>query len=150
VKSKPAAVSTTVSRPRQEVFEFLDVLANHEVFTDHLYSSWSFSGPAAGVGAKARARVKAPGSQEWAQFEVVEAERPERIVEEVVSSAGKRHTRSTYRLEELPGGGTKISFELVWLATPRSERLAPPLARLFMRRAYGRGMRRLAKQLERG
>jgi hypothetical protein len=147
---KPVTVSTKVSKPREEVFEFLDLLANHEGFTNHLFVDWSFSGPARGVGAKARARVSAPGSREWAEFEVVEAERPERIVEEGVSSNGKRRTRGTYRLEELPEGGTRISFELAWTAVPRSERLAPPLARLFIRRANGKAMRRLAKQLDSG
>jgi hypothetical protein len=33
---------------------------------------------------------------------------------------------------------------------PRSERLAPPLARQFIRRANGKAMRRLAKRLDRG
>src|SRR6478609_9252855 len=144
---KPVTVSTTVSKPREEVFEFLDVLANHETFMNHLFVDWSFSGPARGVGAKARARVSAPGSREWADFEIAEAERPGRIVEEGVSSNGKRHTRGTYRFEELPEGGTKISFELAWTSVPRSERLAPPLARLFIRRANGKAMRRLASQL---
>ena len=146
---KPVTVSTTVSQPRQEVFEYLDTLANHEGFMDHLFVDWSFSGPARGVGARARARVDAPSSREWAEFELVEAEAPERLVEQGVSASGKRRTRGTYRLEELPEGGTKISFELAWTAVPRSERLLPPLARLFIRRANGRAMRRLAKQLER-
>jgi hypothetical protein len=147
---KPVTVSTAVARPREEVFEFLDVLANHEGFMDHLFTDWTFSGPARGIGAKARARVSAPGSREFAEFEVVEAQAPERIVEEGVSSNGKRRTRGTYRFESLPEGGTRISFELAWLAVPRSERLAPPLARAFIRRANGRAMRRLAKQLDRG
>jgi uncharacterized membrane protein len=145
---KPVTVSTTVSKPREEVFEFLDVLANHEGFMDHLFTSWSFSGPARGVGAKARARVNAPGSREFAQFEVIEAEGPERIVEEAISSNGKRRTRGTYRFESLPEGGTEISFELAWIETPKSERLVPPLARTFIRRANGKAMRRLAKQLD--
>ncbi len=146
----PVTVSTTVSKPRQEVFEFLDLLANHEGFMDHLFVKWSFSGPARGVGAKARARVNAPGSREMAEFEVIEAEAPERLVEKGVSAHGKRETRGTYRLEELPEGGTEISFELAWITVPRSERLFPPLARRFIRRANGKAMRRLAKQLERG
>ncbi|HEV7481749.1 MAG TPA: SRPBCC family protein [Solirubrobacterales bacterium] len=147
---EPVTVSTTVSKPRQEVFEFLDVLANHEGFMDHLFTKWSFSGPASGVGAKARARVNAPGSREMAEIEVVEAEASALLVERVVSAHGKRETRGTYRLEEAPGGGTKISFELAWETVPRSERLFPPLARRFIRRANGKAMRRLAKQLERG
>jgi polyketide cyclase/dehydrase/lipid transport protein len=147
---KPVTVSTTVSKPRQEVFEFLDALANHEGFMDHLFVDWSFSGPARGVGARARARVSAPGSREMAEFELVEARAPERLVEHGVSAHGKRETRGTYRLEQLPAGGTKISFELAWTAVPRSERLFPPLARRFVRRANGKAMRRLAKRLEQG
>ena len=147
---KPVTVTVTVAKPREEVFEFLDVLANHERFMDHLFVDWSFSGPARGVGAKARARVNAPSSREWAEFEVVEARAPERYVEQAVSANGKRRTRGSYRLEELPGAGTTISFELAWLQVPRSERLLPPLARRFMSRANGKAMRRLAKLLEQG
>jgi hypothetical protein len=144
---KPVIVSTTVSKSPEETFDFLDVLANHESFLDHMFVHWSFSGPARGVGAKARARVSAPGSREFAEFEVVEAERPRRTVEEGVSASGKRRTRGTYTLELAPDGGTRISFELAWTAVPRSERLAPPLARAFAKRALGKGMRRLKKQL---
>jgi hypothetical protein len=144
---KPVIVSTTVSKSPEETFDFLDVLANHESFLDHMFVHWSFSGPARGVGAKARARVSAPGSREFAEFEVVESERPRRTVEEGVSASGKRRTRGTYTLEPAPDGGTRVSFELAWTAVPRSERLAPPLARAFAKRALGKGMRRLKKQL---
>jgi hypothetical protein len=147
---KPVTVSTEVSKPRQEVFEYLDLLANHETYLKHMYVNWSFSGPARGVGAKGRARVSAPGSREFAQFEVVESESPERSVEETISSSGKRHTRGTYRLEELPQGGTRINFELAWETVPKSERIFPPLSRAFLRRALSSAMRRLAKQLDRG
>lgn len=147
---KPVNVSTTVSKPREEVFEYLDLLTNRATFMDHMFVDWSFSGPARGVGAKGRARVSAPGSREWADFEVVESEQPERTVEEAVSSAGKRRTRGTYRLDELPQGGTKVSFELEWVAVPRSERIIPPLSRAFLRRALGKAMRRLAKQIDKG
>ena len=146
---KPVTVSTTVSKPRQEVFDFLDVAANHESFMDHLFTGWSFSGPARGVGAKTKVRVSAPGSNESMEIEVVEVEAPARIVEEGVSANGKRRTRGTFRLEEPADGGTRISFELAWLQAPRAERLFPALNRAFVRRANGKGMRRLAKQLAR-
>ena len=67
-----------------------------------------------------------------------------------MSAHGKRETRGTYRLEEATRAARKISFELAWETVPRSERLFPPLARRFIRRANGKAMRRLAKQLERG
>jgi len=146
---KPVTVSTTVPKSPEETFDFLDLLANHESFLDHMFVNWSFYGPARGVGARARARVSAPGSREFAEFEVVESERPRRTVEEGVSSNGKRRTRGTYTLAPAPDGGTEVGFELAWTAVPRSERIAPPLARAFLRRALGKGMRRLKKELER-
>jgi uncharacterized protein YndB with AHSA1/START domain len=146
---KPVVVSALVARPREEVFDHLDALANHERWMDHMFADWSFSGPARGVGAKARARVQAPGSREIAEFEVVDSERPSRIVEQGRSAHGKRETRGTYTLAEAPGGGTEVRFEMAWLKAPRSERIAPAISRAFLRRALGKGMRRLAKQLER-
>ena len=145
---KPVTVSTTVPKSPQEVFEFLDVLANHEGFLNHMLTDWEFSGPRRGVGARARARANVTGSQDWTEFEVVEAGSG-RIVEDGVGSNGKRRTRGTYLLEELSDGGTKVSFELEWLEASRLERLAPPLTRVFTRRANSKAMRRLAKQLKR-
>ena len=83
---KPVTVSVTVPQPVEEVYDFLDVLANHEAFLDHFLVDWKFSGSPRGVGAKAEARASAPMSQDWTEFEVVEAERPGRIVEEGVGA----------------------------------------------------------------
>ncbi|HET7507219.1 MAG TPA: SRPBCC family protein [Solirubrobacterales bacterium] len=145
---KPVTVETTVARPPLGVFEFLDALANHERFLDHYLVDWEFSGPRRGIGAKARARVDAPASQDHFEFEVTEAEAPSRIVERGVSSAGKRETQGTYRLEPLPDGGTRIEFELAFLQLPRSERMIPGLTRAFARRVNAKAMRRLAKLLD--
>jgi len=145
---KPVTVEVVVARPPREVFEFLDALANHERFLDHYLVDWTFSGPKRGVGAQARARVDAPGSQDHFEFEVTEAESPKRIVEQGVSSGGKRETQGTYRLEPTPEGGTRIEFELAFLQLPRSERLIPPLTRAFAKRVNSKAMRRLAKQLD--
>lgn len=143
---KPVTVSAVVPKPSQEVYEFLAVLANHEGFMDHFLVDWQFSGPKRGVGARAQARANAPGSQDWTEFEIVEAE-PSRIVEEGIGAKGKRHTRGTYLLEEQPEGKTRVSFELAWLQAPRLERLCPPLTRAFVHRPNAKAMRRLAKQL---
>lgn len=145
---KPVTVEVVVARPPSEVFGFLDALANHERFLDHYLVDWSFSGPQRGVGAKARARVDAPGSQDHFEFEVIESEAPHEIVEQGVSSGGKRKTRGIYRLGQAPGGGTQIEFELLFEEVPRSERIAPFLTRTFARRINAKAMRRLAKQLD--
>ena len=41
----PVTVSIEVPQPQREVFDFLDVMANHEPFTDHLMRDWELSGP---------------------------------------------------------------------------------------------------------
>lgn len=144
---KPVSVSVTVPNRRDDVYAFLDVLANHESFMDHLMIDWELEGPRAGVGAKVTTTVKAPASNEVVQVEVVDAEPPSRIVEESRSAGGRRRTRGTYTLDGLPDGGTRIAFEFAWLEAPWLDRAGAPLTRAFMRRANGRAMRRLAKQL---
>lgn len=147
---EPVTVSVEVARPRQEVFDYVDVLANHEGWMDHLFKDWRFEGPPRGVGAVARARVDAPGSREQVTFKVIESAAPERIVEKGESAHGKRETRGTYRFAELDGSATRIEFELEWRKTPRSERIVPFVSRAFMARANGKGMKRLAALLEAG
>jgi uncharacterized protein YndB with AHSA1/START domain len=145
---QPVTVSVTVERPRDEVYAFLDVLGNHEPFTNHFLVDWTLDGPPAGVGAKARMRGKAPGGQsEWMDMEVVEAVAPERIVERAVSAGGKRRTRGTYRLEALDERRTKIEFELAYEAAPAADRVLAPVVRAWLRKANGRAMERLAAQL---
>jgi uncharacterized protein YndB with AHSA1/START domain len=147
---EPVTVAVEVARPRQEVFDVVDVAANHEKWMDHLFKDWYFEGPKRGVGAITKAQVNAPSAREKVTIEVVESVAPERIVEEGENAHGKRKTRGTYRFVELDGGRTRIEFELEWLKTPRSERLVPFLSRAFMRRANGKGMKRLADLLEKG
>jgi hypothetical protein len=144
---KPIKVSTVVDRPREEVYEYLDVLANHEAFTDHFLTDWTASGPASGVGAKVRVKAKAPGAEQWLDIEVMEAKAPERTVENAVSAGGKRRTCGTYTLTELPGNRTLVEFEFDYLSAPALERPALPLMRPWLRRANEKAMERLAEQL---
>jgi len=144
---KPIRVSVQVDRPREEVFAFLDALANHEPFTDHMLVDWTYSGPAAGVGAKARMRANVPGPKDWIDMEVIAAQAPVTTVEESVGAKGRRRTRGTYTLEELPGGGTHIRFELAYVEMPLSERLMAPLLRAWLKRGNEKAMRRLGETL---
>jgi Polyketide cyclase / dehydrase and lipid transport len=145
---KAVTATVTVPQPRDEVFEFLDVLANHEQFTDHFLVDWELSGPAAGVGAKAHMRVKSPGPDDWLDMTVISGERPRTTTEESIGAKGRRRTRGTYTLEELPGGGTRITFELDWLKAPLSERLMAPITRAVVGRANQKSLRQLVDALE--
>jgi uncharacterized membrane protein len=144
---KPIKVSTTIDRPREEVYAYLDVLANHEAFTDHFLTDWTVSGPASGVGAKVRVKAKAPGKETWIDIEVMEAKAPERTVENATSAGGRRRTCGTYTLTELPGHRTLVEFEFDYLTAPAFERAALPLMRSWLRKSNEKAMERLHEQL---
>lgn len=144
---KPIVVSARTDRAREEVFAFLDEIANHVAFTDHMLVDWTFSGPATGVGAHARTRAPLPGPKDWLEIEVIESVAPVRTVEETVGAGGRRRTRGTYTLDELPGGGTHIRFELAFLEVPRRERPFAPLLRGWLARANAKAMERLEETL---
>ena len=143
---KPVRVSIDVPQRREDVYDFLDVLANHELFTDHMLREWHCAGPARGVGAKASVTAVAGGRTEALDMEVIEAERPTRNVERNVGASGRVAT-GTYALAELPGGGTRITFESAWLRVPRAEALTAPLVRAVLRRGNKRSLERLAALL---
>jgi uncharacterized protein YndB with AHSA1/START domain len=146
---KPVTVTVDVPQDRERVFDFLDVMANHEPFTNHLMRDWELSGPARGVGSKARVHVRALGVSDTVDIEVVDAAAPERIVERNTASRAGRVGQGTYMLEPLPSGGTRISFEYRWIHAPVADRLTAPLTRAYLRRANETAMQRLAGELAR-
>ena len=89
-----------------------------------------------------------PARTETVDIEVVAAERPKRSSSATSAHGGRRVGTGTYTLEELPGGGTRITFEYSWQQAPLSERLAAPLVRGILRRGNERAMQRLAEQLK--
>jgi polyketide cyclase/dehydrase/lipid transport protein len=144
---KPVRVTVDVPNPPEQVYDFLDVMANHEPFTNHMLTDWRYSGPDRGVGSKATVTAKAAGRTETVDFEVVVAERPRMIVERNVGAGGRRVATGTYTLEPVSGSGTRIAFEYAWEQAPLSERLFAPLVRAILARGNRRSMARLAEQL---
>jgi hypothetical protein len=144
---RPVHVSVEVAEHPDAVFDFLDVLANHERFTDHFLRDWQCDGPVGGVGAKARVTAVTGGRSDVLEMEVVRSERPRLSVERNVSLGGRRVVTGTYTLTGRPGGGTTVEFVSAWERLPWSERLAAPIVRRLVRRANEQAMRRLAEQL---
>jgi hypothetical protein len=140
-------VSIDVPRRREDVYAFLDVLANHEQFTDHMMRNWQLQGPERGIGARARLDVVLGGRIEPIDVEVIEAEPPVRTVERNVGAAGRRVATGSYTLDELPDGGTRVRFEYAWQTVPLGERLAAPIVRRAMRPALETALQRLAAVL---
>jgi len=144
---KPVRVTTDTPQSPERVYDFLDVMANHEPFTNHMLRDWKYSGPDRGIGSKAEVTATAGGRSDTVEIEVIAAERPKTIVERNVSAGGRRVATGTYRLEPLPSGGTHITFEYDWQQAPLSDRVAAPLVRGILARANQRAMARLAERL---
>jgi hypothetical protein len=144
---KPVRVTTTVPYPPERVYDFLDVMANHEPFTNHMLTDWEYSGPERGVGAKASVRATLGGRSEPVEIEVIAGQRPRTIVEQNVGAARRRIATGTYTLEPTPSGATLIAFEYAWQRAPLSERVAAPVVRAILSSANQRALARLAEQL---
>jgi uncharacterized protein YndB with AHSA1/START domain len=150
----PVTVSIVVSAPREQVFDYLQDIANHSEFTDHYLVDWHLTRiDSVGLGAGARFRLKAPGVRfNWADVTFVEVERPQRIVE--AGRAGKYNrirTLGVYELQPAALGATRVQFTLQTVPVTLSDRLMESLgARSWTRRKSARAMRRLRAILEQG
>ena len=148
----PVTVSIIVDRPREQVFDYLQDIANHPEFTDHYLVDWHLTRiDSVGRGAGARFRVKAPGARfSWGDVTFVEVDRPHRIVE--VGRAGKNNRIRTLGVYELaPGaaGTTRVRFTLETEPATLSDRLLEGLgARGWCKRKSNRAMRRLRSIIE--
>jgi hypothetical protein len=147
---QPVRVSVDVPQPRDDVYDYLDVMANHEAFTDHMLTNWRMSGPATGIGSKAAVTTKAGGMTDVAVIEVFEVEPGRMIRERSIGAKGKRIAHGTYTLSDLPDGGTHIEFEFALQKVPAMERPLVPLMRKLLRTGNEKAMERLAALLASG
>ncbi|HEV2981120.1 MAG TPA: SRPBCC family protein [Solirubrobacteraceae bacterium] len=149
----PVTVATVISAPREQVFDYLQDIANHSEFSDHYLVDWHLTRlDSVGRGAGARFRVKMPANRfSWGDVTLVDVERPHRIVE--VGRMGKNNrirTIAVYELSEGAPGTTRLRFTLQTEPHTLSDRLMEALAgRRWARRKTGRAMRRLRSIVER-
>jgi uncharacterized protein YndB with AHSA1/START domain len=148
----PFTISTTISRPREEVFEYLSDIANHAEFSDHYLTDWHLlREDSQGTGAGARFRVNAPLNRfSWADLTIAEVQSPHRIL---IRGRGGKFNRirivSTYVLSDGPSDSTRVEFTLETEPPFLSDRLMEGLGGgSWMRRKSARAMRRLRSILE--
>lgn len=144
---QPVTVSIDVPRDRSSVYAFLDVMANHESFTDHMLREWTCSGPPTGVGARASVINVLGGRRVPVEIEVIDAVDGARTTERNVSAGGRRIGCGTYELTDLARGGTRVTFTYEWQKAPLEDRLLSVVVRPMMRRALQRALDRLAGEL---
>jgi hypothetical protein len=134
-------VSTTISAPREQVYDFVADLAARPAYSDHYLEDYRLA-RANPVGKGAAARFKLRG--QYAELSISEADRPRRIVEELrVGRRGRNRGIAVYEFIGEPGGGTRV--ELTTYGEP-----ATPIDRLrelglagWMRRNTKRALERL-------
>ncbi len=150
----PVTVGIVISASREQVFDYLQDIANHSEFTDHYLVDWHLTREdSVGRGAGARYRVKAPANRfSWGDSTFTEVSRPHRIVE--VGRAGKTNrirTLGIYELAPAPGGATRVQFTIETEPATLSDRILEALGgRTWVKRKNEKAMRRLRSILERG
>jgi uncharacterized protein YndB with AHSA1/START domain len=151
---EPFTVSTTIAKPREQVYEYLADIANHPEFTDHYLVDWHLTRVESyGAGAGARFRVKAPLNRfSWADTTFAEMQPPFRIVER---GRGGKYNRirmvGTYTLSPGPSGTTKVQFTFETVPSQLSDKLMETFGgRSWTRRKAAKAMRRLRAILEDG
>ncbi len=151
---EPFTVSTTIDRPRDEIYEYLADIANHAEFTDHYLVDWHLTRTDTyGPGAGARFRVKAPLQRfSWADMVIAETQPPFKILGH---GRGGKYNRirilGVYTLQPASGGATKVEYTLETEPAMLSDKLVENLGgRSWTKRKAAKSMRRLRSILEDG
>ena len=151
---EPFTVTTTIAKPREQVFEYLADIANHPEFTDHYRVDWHMTRVETyGTGAGARFRIKEPLNRfAWADFTFAELQPPFRILER---GRGGKYNRirmlGTYTLSPGPGNTTKVQYTLETVPSQLSDKLMETFGgRSWSKRQAAKSMRRLRSILEEG
>lgn len=147
----PFHLTTTVSRPREEVFNYLADIANHAEFSGHYLTDWHLTRiDSVGQGAGARFHINAPLNRfSWGDVTFVDVQPPFRIV--AIGRTGKFNRIKTYArwtLSEAPGGSTRIEYEAETEPILPTDRIIDGLGAPRARRAAKRALRRLKLILE--
>jgi uncharacterized protein YndB with AHSA1/START domain len=142
---RQVTVSTVISAPREQVFDFVCDLAGRPAYTDHYMRDYRLArvNPV-GEGAAARFQLRAPFAKEYAELEITEVDRPRQIVEEV--AVGRRgRNRSVAVYEFTPEGGGVTRVELTTYSEPATliDRLKELGAAGWIRRQTRKSLERL-------
>ena len=119
-------MSTTIDRPREQVFEYLGDIANHAEFTDHYLVDWHLTREDP-VRCRRRCAVPREGSPQPVLLggrHVLEVQAPFRIVERGRSGKYNRvKMLGVYEVSRGPGGTSKVTYTFETVPVMPSDRL---------------------------
>jgi len=142
---RQVTVSTIISAPREQIFDFVCDLAARPAYTDHFMRDYRLArvNPV-GVGAASRFQLKAPLAKEYAELQITEVDRPRRIVEQIaVGRRGRNRSLAVYDFTDEGHGVTRV--ELTTFSEPATpiDRLRELGAHSWMRRQTSKALNRL-------
>jgi uncharacterized protein YndB with AHSA1/START domain len=142
---RQVTVSTVISAPREQVFDFVCDLAGRPAYTDHFMRDYRLARvDPVGRGAAARFQLRAPLAKEYAELQITEADRPRRIVEEIrVGRRGRNRSVAVYDFIVEGGGVTRV--ELTTYSEPATaiDRVKELGAAAWVRRQTKKALERL-------
>ena len=109
---REVTVSTTISAPREDIFDFVCDLAARPAYTDHFMDDYRLARvQPVGVGAAARFRLDAPLANEYAELTITKADRPRQIIEEIrVGRRGRSRSVAVYDFTRESAGVTRVEL----------------------------------------
>ena len=142
---RQVTVSTVITAPREQIFDFVCDLAARPAYTDHFMRDYRLArvNPV-GIGAASRFQLKAPFAKEYAELQITEVDRPRRIVEQIrVGRRGRNRSLAVYDFSDEGHGVTRV--ELTTLSEPatRIDRIKELGAAGWVRRQTGKALKRL-------
>jgi uncharacterized protein YndB with AHSA1/START domain len=143
---REVTVHTSISAPREQVFDFVADLAGRPGFSDHYMKDFRLArAQPSGQGAAARFKLR----NQWADLSIREAERPRRIVEELRwGRIGRNRALAVWDFVSEAGGVTRV--ELSTLSEPATvfDRLSEIGAAGFVKRNSKKALERLRRIFE--
>lgn len=141
---REVTVSTVISAPRVQVFDFVCDLAARPAYSDHYMRDYRLArvNPV-GRGAAARFQLRGPVAKEYAELEIKEVDRPRTIVEEIrLGRRGRNRSVAIYDFTP-ESGGTRV--ELTTFGEPATlvDRIRQIGAAGWMRRQTKKALERL-------
>jgi uncharacterized protein YndB with AHSA1/START domain len=142
---RQVTVTTHISAPREQVFDFVADLASRPAYTDHYLEDYRLARvDPRGKGAAARFRMRPPLGKQYAELEITEADRPRRLVEALrVGRRGRNRSLAVYDFVQEAAGVTRVELTTYSEPATRFDRFKEIGAARWLRRQTRTALERL-------
>ena len=147
---REVTVSTTISAPREDVFDLVCDLALRPTYADHYLDDYRLARvDTVGVGAAARFRLDGWLANEYAELTITKAERPRQIIEEIrVGRRGRSRAVAVYDFERESAHVTRVKLTTYGEPATKVDRFRQFGAASWMRRKTKKALDRLRMAFE--